>query len=76
MASSVQQLFRVQPALSHSIMSRSAESSLSVKGEITGGIWDRKGRDKDDPSLSASPLYKGFSEDLGRDGPKMFEAFK
>jgi hypothetical protein len=41
------------------------------EGEMKGGKRDRKGRDFYNPSLPDSPLYKGLSEDLGRDGAKM-----
>jgi hypothetical protein len=38
---------------------------------MTGGKREGKGRDSKDPSLSVFPLYKGVSEDLGRDWAKM-----
>ena len=34
---------------------------------LTGGMWERYGRDKNHLSRLASPLYKGVSEDYGRD---------
>jgi hypothetical protein len=40
-------------------------------GGITGGKRDQKGRAFYNPSLSVFPLYKGVSEDLGRDGTRM-----
>ena len=46
------------------------EDCLSVMGEVTGGIRERKGRDKINPSLAVPPLYKGFSGNHGRVGPK------
>ena len=35
---------------------------------VTGEIWERYGRDKNYLSRPETPLYKGISEDDGRDG--------
>ena len=44
--------------------------SRSVKGVVMGGIWERYGRDKNYLSHAETPIYKGISEDDGRDGEK------
>lgn len=36
-------------------------------GGMTGEIWEIFGRDKNHLSHPESPLYKGLSEDYGRD---------
>ena len=38
-----------------------------LTGEMTGGIWERDGRDENNHSRAETPLYKGDSEDDGRD---------
>ena len=35
--------------------------------EFMGGLWERFGRDQKYLSRAATPLYKGFPRDLGRD---------
>ena len=40
---------------------------MSTNGVMTGGVRERYGRDKKDPSRAQTPLNKGVPEDLGRD---------